>query len=177
MAYLKQSLPEATPVPVVISARLGQEEGKFGPQFKYQVTWNGQTYDHSASLTEEKALQRFQPGQAATVEKKKNSFGTLSLFWTADHGVPAPAPQRAQAAQQEAMIAQSEKEAMWKKKDIGMTLGMLLKLFMRDGTSFDAALAEAKKHRPAFVAAVNEIYQAEQMGVDLSHVALDTFRE
>lgn len=116
MAYLKSLLPENTPTPVVLTARLGQEDGKFGVQFKYSVKWNGQQYDHSATMTEEKALQNFQPGQQAIVEKRKNSFGTLSLFWSQPQdGIPVASPQTAQVAQQQVMqradTAQAEKDA------------------------------------------------------------------
>lgn len=98
MPYLKSSLPEEQPVIVRITERFQKTEGQYGPKFPYKIVWQGTAYDHDATMTEEKGLQKFQPGDEAQVTKKKNSFGQFSLYWNvAPTGVPSmnQAPQAA----------------------------------------------------------------------------------
>jgi hypothetical protein len=81
MSFFKPTLPENQPVTVTIVERFAKTEGQYGAKFPYKIQMNGTVYDHDATLTEEKALQKIEVGQQAEVTKKPNSYGTLSLFW------------------------------------------------------------------------------------------------
>lgn len=91
MAYFKQNLREDTPVIVRIMDRFQNKEGKYGTVFPYKIEVNGVSYDHDASMTEEKALQKFSIGQYAQATLKKNNYNTLSIYWSeAPRGVDVP---------------------------------------------------------------------------------------
>ena len=80
--WLKQSLPEDKRVSLFMTERLGQEEGQYGPQFKYKFSWNSQSFDHSATMTEEKKLQNVEVGTELQVVKEKNPRGAgFMLIW------------------------------------------------------------------------------------------------
>lgn len=86
MSYLKDILKQGTETPVTVSKRLGQKDGNFGPQFHYKILVNDVEVDHYASLTEEKALQKFPEGSPAIAKKDRNNHGTMSIFWTTVDG-------------------------------------------------------------------------------------------
>ena len=61
--------------------RLGQEQGEFGPRFKYAMSWDNKPFDHDATMNEEKVLQSVMPGQYIQGTKKKNQYGKFMIFW------------------------------------------------------------------------------------------------
>jgi hypothetical protein len=74
-------------------------------------------YDHDATLTEEKALQKIEVGQQAEVTKKPNSYGTLSLFWNPVGSTP---PRTAPVNKPSAPLPvkdKSEEDAKWLRID------------------------------------------------------------
>lgn len=82
MAYFKSSIPENQILTVRITERFQSKQGTYGPEFPYKIVWQGTAYDHNATLSEEKGLQKFQAGQEVQVTKKLNSYGKHSLFWS-----------------------------------------------------------------------------------------------
>ena len=89
MAYLKQSLPYDEKVLLQMTARNGQEEGQYGRKFKYSFAWNNRPFDHSATLNEEKTLQKVTPGDAVYAKKIKNQYGNDQIYWDLTDGSPA----------------------------------------------------------------------------------------
>ncbi len=89
--FLKPSLPEDAHVTLTMSARNGQDaSGQYGPKFKYDFLWDGKMYQHDATLTEEKVLQKVNPGDKVQAKKTKNKFGTMSIFWERLSGAAIP---------------------------------------------------------------------------------------
>lgn len=82
MAYFKSSIPENQLLTVRITERFQSTQGTYGPEFPYKIVWQGVAYDHKATLSEEKGLQKFQVGQEVQVTKKLNSYGKYSLYWS-----------------------------------------------------------------------------------------------
>lgn len=116
-----------------------------------------------------------------TVHAKKvlNKFGKESVYWSLSSGAESRGlaqpvsnlqADRNKEAAKEYEQARAEEKAKdkeyWSKKDIAASLGMLLKIAMGTEESFEHALAQAKKWRPLFTAAVNEQYMLDVVGAN-----------
>lgn len=183
MAFLKKNLPLNTPVQVEILERKGTVQGDYGPKVAYVMKYNGVVYDHEATATEESSgLALLQVGETVACKKVLNKYGKESIYWTAADGSEArglqqntgntrqtsssnEAKEYEQAKKEEA----HKKEEYYAKKDVGMTLGMLLKIAMQSEAAsgdFDKALVLAKTWRPKFMHAVDEQYMHDVVGTN-----------
>jgi len=176
MPYLKKNLPLNTPVQVEILERKGTVHGDYGPKVAYVMKFNGVVYDHEATATEESSgLALLQVGETVACKKVLNKYGKESIYWTAADGSEARGLQqntgntRQTAAGNEAKEyekAKADEKAQekeyWAKKDIGASLGMLVKIAMSKEADFDKALALAKEWRPKFQKAVEECYALDK---------------
>lgn len=169
MPYLKQSLPENQPSTVTIIERLPKSEGQWGPKFPYKIMWNGTLYDHDATLSEEKGLQKIPVGQDGSVEKKLNSYGKHSLLWN-----PGP------AAVQRTMKQDEEWKGAQEEKGIAISLQgfmqQIIPVLIASGKAesvVDAALVIAVEARKACLKAAKNIH----LGLPLDDDSADSLAE
>lgn len=186
MSYLKPALPLNTVSEVTILKRKGLVDGQFGPKMQYTMQYQGTVYDHEASKFEESnGLASMMEGETVHAKKMPNTKGKGEIiFWALANGAESRAmaqpvsnlqQDRNNKAATEYEQAKAEKEKAdkeyWAKKDIGASLGMLVKIGMGVEGDFDKALALAKKWRPLFIAAVNEQYMLDVVGANKSSPA------
>jgi len=176
MPFLKKNLPLNTPVQVEILERKGTVHGDYGPKVAYVMKFNGVVYDHEATATEESSgLALLQVGETVACKKVLNKYGKESIYWTAADGSEARGLQqntgntRQTAAGNEAKEyekAKADEKAQekeyWAKKDIGASLGMLVKIAMSKEADFDKALMQAVLWRPKFMKAVELEYAKDK---------------
>lgn len=186
LGYLKDSLLTNVPKLVTMAKRVGQypetdyntkqPTGRMQTLYTFHLP-DGPDVRHYAKEREEETLSLFKPGETLQVvrqESVKDDGKRISfLVWTPPEGAEArmaAAPQMGNTRMagdakklEERQNAESEK---WAKKDIAVTLGMLVKMFFEDGKDFDSALANAKKCRPKFVKAINDCYTEDVLGIN-----------
>lgn len=177
MPYLKANLPLNQVAEVTILKRKGIVEGQFGPKMAYTMQYNGVVYDHEATQSEEgKGLSVMKEGERVHAKKVPNPHGKGEMiYWALPNGAEARAltqpvsnmqMDRNNKAASEYEKAKADEKAQekeyWAKKDIGASLGMLVKIAMSKEADFDKALALAKEWRPKFQKAVEECYALDK---------------
>ena len=85
----KENLVENVGTLVKIVERGNVSTGNFGITHWHKIALNGQIFDHGASEAEMKALGLLNVGEEVQAVKKKNSFGTFSIYWSPKEGAEA----------------------------------------------------------------------------------------
>ena len=104
----KDQLVENVATLVTIVERGNVSQGNFGTTHWHKISVNGQMFDHGASDAEMKALGLLNVREEVQVVKKKNSFGTMSVFWSPKDGVEARANANPQPMGNTAMAKQDK---------------------------------------------------------------------
>lgn len=169
--YLKDIIQQSGPLLLHIDS-IGSSEpnrnGKPCKKVQFTIKSTGKTLTESVFETTFKYdLAGAKAGDNVEVCIKDNGFvGYKIIASTAEYSEPASQTPFQQVKNERAATqAINDKDEYFARKDVGMTLGMLVKIFMDETKDFDAALALAKKYRPVFNAAVDEAYNADKWGL------------
>lgn len=128
-AKLKDDLAVNVGTTIMLLERLGQVDGKFGPQYKYKLSnlANQKHYDHYASANEEASLSSFAQGETLMVYKRQgNKPGMTYLEWVpldgAEARLAANPPVRTNTSQSKADKDYEERQKEQEEKSIAISL-------------------------------------------------------